>query len=73
MIAVPLGPVGPRTPAERAARAAALRVAIGPVSGWPEDARAELEERIAILAADGVPEAERNAEELVRAEILGVA
>ncbi|MEQ1504219.1 MAG: hypothetical protein ABMB14_18400 [Myxococcota bacterium] len=40
------------------------------MSGWPEDARADLEERIAILAADGVPEPERIAEELVRAEIL---
>jgi hypothetical protein len=71
----PLPLVSPfaRTAAERAARAAALRVALGPAAGWPEEARAELEERVAIAEVDGgvAPvEAAGLAEDAVRAGLL---
>jgi hypothetical protein len=61
-----------RTAEERWARAVALRLALGPVDGWPEDARFEVLERAAIAEADGLPatEAERLAEDLVRADLL---
>ncbi len=70
MIGLPLVMPGPRTVAEREARAAALRVAFGPPDGWPEVAREELEERVAIVATDGIADAERVAEDAVRASLL---
>lgn len=70
MTALPLVAPVARTAAERAARAAALRVALGPPQGWPEDARHELEERLAIAEVDGVGDAGRVAEEAVRAALL---
>ncbi len=68
-----LPPVAPskRRPEERAARARALRLALGPPSGWPDDARAELAERTAIIASDGESaDPDRAAEEMVRAALL---
>lgn len=70
MIALPLVAPVPRTAAERAFRAGALRVALGPPAGWPELAREELEERIAIVAADGLADAQQVAEHAVRAALL---
>jgi hypothetical protein len=70
MIALPLVTPGARTAAQRAARAAALRVALGPPQGWPEQARDEFEERIAIAEVDGVADAGRVAEDAVRASLL---
>lgn len=70
MTALPVVAPVVRTAAERAARAAALRVALGPPQGWPEDARHELEERVAIAEVDGVADVARLAEDLVRAELL---
>jgi hypothetical protein len=69
--ALPLVAPSKRTPEERSARAQALRNALGPPSGWPEDARAELAERTAIIAADGESaDPDRAAEEMVRAALL---
>lgn len=70
MIALPLVAPVSRTAAERAARAAALRAVLGPPSGWPTPAREDLEERVAIVAADGLVDAQRVAEEAVRAAWL---
>lgn len=70
MIALPLVAPVARTAAERAARAAALRIAFGPPEGWPKHAREELEERLAIVEADGVADARRVAEDAVRASLL---
>ncbi len=70
MIALPLVTPVARTAAERAARASALRIAFGPPGGWTEQARDELEERIAIAEVDGVADASRVAEDAVRASLL---
>ena len=70
MIALPVVAPVARTAAERAARAAALRMVFGPPEGWPEHARDELEERLAIVEADGVADARRVAEDAVRASLL---
>jgi hypothetical protein len=68
--ALPLVAPVARTAAERAARAGALRVALAPPEGWPDRAREDFEERLAIMAAAGVPDARRVAEDAVRATLL---
>lgn len=73
MTRVPSGPPVARTAEERSARARALRRALGPVSGWPEEARDDLAERAAIVEVSGGiarGEASRVAEEAVRASLL---
>ncbi len=70
MIALPLVTPVARAAAERAERAAALRIAFGPPQGWPEHARDDLEERLAIMEADGVADARRVAVDAVRASLL---
>lgn len=70
MIGLPLIAPVARSAADRAARAAALRVAFSPPEGWPEQAREDFEERVAIVEADGVPDARRVAEDAVRASLL---
>lgn len=70
MSLLPVVPAVRRTAEERVARGVALRRVLGPVEGWSEDEKFELAVRIAVFEVDGVPDAERVALEVVRADLL---
>ena len=73
MSGLPLREARAQTAAERAERAAWLKRVLGPVSGWPEEWRAEWSERAAIMEFEGGlsrENAEKEATELLRAQWL---
>lgn len=66
MIRVPVRAAALRSAEQRGARAARLRLVLGPTEGWPAEWRVELEERLGLADSEDAEVVEAFRAELLR-------